>query len=137
MSNQVISHEDITWKKVSNRALSTPSGNLEQGIPERRRHLRKATTLTGIYTYVLDQQQTGPITIENLSPRGCRIRILTPHDLERGEQLRLEFKLDDRFETVIRVQGQLRWVLDDLAGIEFQSPHGAPQILAYYTGLGV
>ncbi len=134
MSKSAKSRDNIKWKAMGHDDRRISSGNLEQGIPERRRDLRKSTLLTGIYKRVLDQRQTGSITIENLSPRGCGLRILTPHDLQQGDRLRLEFKIDDRFETVIRIHGQLCWVLDDLAGLEFQSPCGVPQILAYYIG---
>ncbi len=106
----------------------------DQSIPERRHSSRKSTDLTGVYSHMLDSEQTGTMMVENLSPGGCGIRILTPHGLKRGDMIRLEFKLDDRFGTFIRIHGQLRWVLYDLAGIQFQSPHGVPQVLAYYIG---
>lgn len=108
------------------------SGSLKQGIPERRRHVRKLTNLVGVYWHTLDKEQNGAMVVENLSLGGCNLRILTPHDLKRGETLRLEFKLDNASESFIRIHGQLRWVLYDHVGIEFQSRHGMPQILADY-----
>jgi len=74
----------------------------------------------------------GAMTVENLSLGGCGIQILTPHELKRGEVLRLEFKLDDASEAFIRIRGQLRWVLYDLAGVELHSSYSIMKILADY-----
>jgi hypothetical protein len=86
----------------------------------------------GVYWHHLDRHQTGAVIVENLSLGGCGIRILTPHELKRGEMLRLEFKLDNASETFLRIRGQLRWVLYDLAGIEFHSSYTMPQVLMDY-----
>lgn len=110
----------------------TPSESLKKGVPERRRDFRKLTDLVGVYWHTLDKRQDGAMIVENLSMSGCGLRILTPHDLKRGDTLRLEFKLDDEAESCIRIHGQLRWVLYDLVGVEFQSLYGLPQVLVDY-----
>ena len=86
----------------------------------------------GVYWHNRDRHQMGAMIVENLSLGGCGIRFLTPHALKRGEMLRLEFKLDNASETFLRIRGQLRWVLYDLAGIEFHSSYTIPQVLAEY-----
>jgi hypothetical protein len=108
------------------------SGSARSSMPERRHHPRKTTDLMGVYWHHLDRHQTGALIVENLSLGGCGIRILTPHELKRGEMLRLEFKLDNASETFLRIRGQLRWVLYDLAGIEFHSSYTMPQVLMDY-----
>lgn len=109
-----------------------PSGSLHPSIPERRQNLRKTTDLMGVYWHALDREQMGAMIVENLSLGGCGIRILTPHELKRGEILRLDFRLDDASETFISIRGKLRWVLYDLAGIEFYSSYAMPGVLADY-----
>lgn len=111
---------------------TAPPEKLQQGVPERRRDFRKLTNLVGVYWHTLDKRKDGAMIVENLSISGCGLRILTPHELKRGDTIRLEFKLDDEAESFIRIHGQLRWVLYDLIGIEFQSLYGIPQVLAEY-----
>jgi hypothetical protein len=108
------------------------SGSIKSSTPERRLTPRKTTDLMGVYWHTLDNHQIGAMAVENLSLGGCGIRILTPHELKRGEMLRLEFKLDNAAETFIRIRGQLRWVLYDLAGVEFHRSYTIPKVLADY-----
>ncbi len=113
-------------------AQTVSSESLAQGVPECRREFRKLTDLIGVYWHTLDKEQNGAMVVENLSLGGCGLRILTPHELKRGDTLRLEFKLDNASESFIRIHGQLRWVLYDLVGVEFQTLYGMPQVLADY-----
>jgi hypothetical protein len=113
-------------------AQQESSGNTKSSMSERRHHPRKTTDLMGVYWHNRDRHQMGAMIVENLSLGGCGIRFLTPHALKRGEMLRLEFKLDNASETFLRIRGQLRWVLYDLAGIEFHSSYTIPQVLAEY-----
>jgi hypothetical protein len=113
-------------------AQQDSSGNTMSSMSERRHHPRKTTDLMGVYWHHRDRHQMGAMIVENLSLGGCGIRFLTPHALKRGEMLRLEFKLDNASETFLRIRGQLRWVLYDLAGIEFHSSYTIPQVLAEY-----
>lgn len=117
---------------ITPTARHATSQPLKSILTERRRELRKTTDLIGVYWHTSDKQQTGAMTVENLSLGGCGIRILTPHELKRGDELRLEFKLDNAAETFIRIRGQLRWVLYDLAGIEFHSSYARSQALVDY-----
>ncbi|ETW94161.1 MAG: hypothetical protein ETSY1_36075 [Candidatus Entotheonella factor] len=115
-------------------AQPTVSDGPKPGIKERRRDYRKPTNLMGVYWHTVDKQQQGAMVVENLSTGGCGLHILTPHELKRGDTLRLEFKLDDECESFIRIHGQLRWVLYNTVGVEFQSLYGFPQALANYLG---
>lgn len=101
-------------------------------MPERRKSIRKTTDLMGVYWHTINREQTGAITIENLSLGGCGIHILTPHTLKRGDMLRLEFKLDNEHETFIRLRGKVCWILYDMAGIEFWGMNTMPEALLNY-----
>ncbi|WP_089939148.1 helix-turn-helix domain-containing protein [Candidatus Entotheonella palauensis] len=54
--------------------------------------------------------------------------------LKRGERLQVEFTLDDALASSIRLKGEVRWALTDLAGIEFICPVGVPTALIHYVG---
>ena len=124
---------EISWQAATVPANQRDSSDsTELSISERRHHSRKTTDLMGVYWHTLDEYQMGAMTVENLSLGGCGIRILTPHQLKRGDILRLEFKLDNADETFMHIRGQLRWVLYDQAGIEFHSSYMMPQVLADY-----
>ncbi|ETX06831.1 PilZ domain-containing protein [Candidatus Entotheonella palauensis] len=121
---------------TSNMPAAQPvsPANPQPGIEERRRDFRKPTNLMGVYWHTLDKQQNGAMVVENISTGGCGLHILTPHHLKRGDTLRLEFKLDDACESFIRIHGQLRWVLYNTVGVQFQSLYGIPQALTDYVG---
>ena len=108
------------------------SGAPRLHLSERRRQLRKITDLMGVFWDVLDREQTGAMTVENLSLGGCGIHILTPHTLQRGDMLRLEFRLDDKHATFVRLRGKVCWLLYDLAGIEFWAMNAMPEALLTY-----
>jgi len=95
-------------------------------------NVRKMTDLMGVFWHTINREQTGAMTIENLSVGGCGIHILTPHTLKRGDMLRLEFKLDDKRESFIRLRGKISWILYDMAGIEFWGMNAMPEVLLDY-----
>ena len=98
---------------------------------ERRQHPRKFTHLTGVCLRLKGNQERIPIVVKDLSVAGVRIQFLQDIDLERDE-VWIEFTLDDGFETLICLKGEVRWTLADSAGIKFTSPVCLINILTNY-----
>lgn len=101
----------------------------DEQLGERRRRPRKTTQIFGSYYQV---EQSGDMVVENLSQEGARLKILNPHDLKKGETLRLEFSLDDAYRTVIHATGCIRWTLYESIGVEFLGALGLPQVFVDY-----
>ena len=99
--------------------------------PQSRRDPRKPTLLMGAYRHE-DQNKQIEVVVEDLSRSGVGMLWFTPDSLAIGEILSLQFDLDDLRHTVVEASVCVRWVKDDIFGVQFVEPDVLPQTFFDY-----
>lgn len=87
---------------------------MEQTRPYQRNLYRLPVAYPAMYCAM---STVGEGTITTLSPVGCTIKAAQP--LSAGQSISLRLLLPDKSESLPIDEAQVRWVLGDLAGIEF------------------
>ena len=72
---------------------------------ERRIHVRKDTKLSG--TLTLEREDSLPVQVLDLSRTGARIRIPTKVAIKLGDNVKLDFLLDDKQRTLVVKDGTI------------------------------
>lgn len=89
-------------------------------IFERRANYRKPTGLLGRFARKTNADlQVGEAVINDLSRGGLSMKVPTGVDLKIGEIVRVEFKLDNVEQTMIKAQVIVRSVRRGTIGVEF------------------
>ena len=125
--------------------------------------MRKPADISGIYKIATEDknEKTGSMTIKNISWQGFKLKIsgygygIKEHDvqcnrydqehhqclfahnhLKVGDQITIEFFLDDPKMSFISRRVNIKWVQDDQFGVELQHPEDfEPSIRFYLLGL--
>ena len=100
---------------------------------EFRRHVRKTTVLKGIYSYHSDKHSSGKLIIQDISLGGISFTSLDIGNFKVGDELKLNFTLNDEHLTNIRKDVIVRNIRQRIVGCEFKEPEdvcGGP--LGYY-----
>lgn len=85
-----------------------------------RRHYRKQTNLSGIYEIASDGGSGGGIIqIANISRSGVGFTVSGLHRIKKGQQIRIEFQLNDKNKTVLKKQAVVKSVRQNAVGCEF------------------
>jgi hypothetical protein len=90
--------------------IKCPCGTISHTSFDKRRSIRKAAKLRGVYIKEADRKKTGEILVENLSPTGLRFRTVFQHDIAVNDTLQIKFALDDEHRTIICEQVRVRYV---------------------------
>ncbi len=118
---------DVTKYKKLERAvrlkIKCTCGNSYSVMLERRRYYRKATQLQGNYVYSLSsgQQQKGSMTVMDISRGGVKLKFAVLPKIKVGDTFNVEFRLDDKQQSLIRKQVIARNIIDPFIGVEFSS----------------
>ncbi len=99
---------------------------------EPRKHVRKMTNLPGIFLYDSDREQTGEMTVEDISYGGISMRIDEPHSLVRDDRLLVVFNLDDQVRTPVSEPVRVRHVRGQQLGIQFVTTQTRNKALTQY-----
>ncbi len=83
---------------------------------ERRKYYRKSTSLPG--TYMMGKGSY-PMTVKDISRTGVKFNVKPPIRFKAGEELVLEFVLDDAHRSRIRQRVRVRSISGETVGAEF------------------
>jgi len=92
---------------------------------EFRKSFRKETFLDGLYYRASHSGDWGKMVVRDLSLGGCRFETSKAHLLDLGEEIKLEFVLDDPRRSNIRKKAVVSVVEGRLVGCKFSDPPGS------------
>ena len=120
--------------KVVKVNIKCPCGHSYKAILEKRRHYRKETNLPGTYVHFIDGQprNRGLMTVRDLSTAGMKLRLNVKQSFAIGDQLRVEFHLDDAHRTLIRKTVIIRNQRDQFIGVELAPFETVDKALGFY-----
>ncbi len=119
--------KDVSQFKDVNRAVikvkvKCPCGNIYKMLLERRREVRKQVNFVGNYTAIeKDMDIQGRMTIVDMSRSGLRFQTHLPQQFEIGEEVQLEFQLDDQQQSLIKRKVVVRSQHGNSVGASFRS----------------
>jgi hypothetical protein len=98
-------------------------GNVYRVLLERRRHFRKPANLVGIFSFQGSQGTPikGLIKIRDISQSGIQFSVNSMPEFEVGDQLTIEFTLDDEERSQIREAGIVRRIQSNIVGVDFKT----------------
>lgn len=101
---------------------------------EKRRQYRKGTDLPGFYYYIRKNGDTdkGSMRVVDISSNGLKLKLSVERNFDAGEQLRVEFYLDDKRHTFINKEVIVRNVKKNLVGTSFAPNQGSDPALGFY-----
>jgi hypothetical protein len=92
---------------------------------EFRRTFRKETSLDGLFFRTSHPGDWGKMIIRDLSLGGCRFETMKTNFLDRGEEIKVEFVLDDVRRSTIRKKAVVFDVEGRNVGCKFSDPPGS------------
>jgi hypothetical protein len=98
---------------------------------EFRKYYRKETNLNGLYLRSSHGGDREEMIVKNLSMVGCAFQTLKKSALVVGEELKIEFTLDDPRRSIVRKRAVVTSVEDRYVGCRFVEQTGV-----YDPGLG-
>lgn len=109
-------------------------GNRFKVSLEKRRQYRKSTDLPGAFYYRMDNGDIGKgsMRIVDISSNGFKLKLNVSRNFAIGEQLRVEFHLDDNRRTYIEKEVIVRNVKKNLVGTSFAPGEGDDPSLGFY-----
>lgn len=122
-----------THKKVTVKCNCT-CGHLYSVSLEKRRQYRKTTDLPGFYFFLRNNGDTlkGSMRVVDISSNGFKLRLSVETKFNAGDQLRVEFYLDDKRHTFIKREVLVRNVRKNLVGTSFAPNQGDEPALGFY-----
>jgi hypothetical protein len=101
---------------------------------EKRKQYRKETNLPGTYIHFIDgqPQNRGLMTIEDISTKGVKIKLNVKQNFAIGDQMKVEFHLDDAQRTLIKKTVIIRNQRDQHIGAEFAPFETVDKALGFY-----
>jgi|SRR6056297_2602659 len=128
---------DVSQFKDVNKAsikvkCKCPCGHQYTVLLERRKEIRKGVSFVGTYTAFEKGMETkGRITVVNLSRSGLRFKTHLPSQFEVGEELFLEFELDDRDQSLVKRKVIVRSQHGNSVGVSFATTEHYDKLGAY------
>ena len=109
-------------------------GHKWTAVLEKRKQYRKGANLSGIYKYVVDDREIdrGTMKIVDLSAGGVKLKLEVNRGFKVGDNLQIEFKLDDKNETLITKTVVIRNVSDSYYGAAFKDSDTYDPVLGFY-----
>jgi hypothetical protein len=109
-------------------------GQAFTAVLEKRRRYRKSTRLPGTYTYErpdgsLDK---GIMRVEDISSIGMKLKLNVGRAFNVGDQLKVEFNLDDPQHTLIQKRVIVKNMTDSHVGVAFTGRDGDDPSLGFY-----
>ncbi|MBU0993319.1 MAG: PilZ domain-containing protein [Proteobacteria bacterium] len=103
--------------------IKCPCGHAFSFILERRKFYRKSTRLSGRYKVIAppSRKTIGTMIVNDISKSGIQIKPAIQADLEKGDKLLLEFKLDDKHQTPISIEAVVMTSFSGSVGLRFCS----------------
>lgn len=125
-----ISKLEINKKKLNIR-VKCSCGHIYPVLLERRKFYRKKTSLPGIF--VLEQNlKEFSMKVTNISRFGLEFNCFESEMLKVGDRIEVEFRLDDKFRSLIRKKSIIRKIEGKTVGAEFSFPDEYDKTLGFY-----
>ena len=123
-----------TLEKIIKINVKCPCGHTYKAILEKRRQYRKETNLAGTYIHLIDGQprDRGLMTVKDLSTSGMKLQLNVKQNFAIGDQLQVEFHLNDAHRTLIRKTVIIRNQREQFIGAEFAPFETVDQALGFY-----
>ncbi len=114
--------------------IKCPCGHAYKAILEKRKHYRKETNLPGTYIHFIDgkPQNRGLMTIKDISTSGVKVQLNVKQYFAIGDQMKIEFHLDDAQRTLIKKTVIIRNQRDRIIGAEFAPYETVDKALGFY-----
>ena len=91
---------------------------------EFRKFFRKDTELEGIYYRTTPEGHWGKMIVRNLSVLGCRFEMIRKDPLAAGEEIKMQFTLDNPRKSIIKKKAIISEVVGSSVGCRFSEPPG-------------
>ena len=123
-----------TVDKMVKVNVKCPCGPAYKAILEKRKQYRKETNLPGTYIHFIDgkPQNRGLMVIEDISTTGVKIKLNVKQNFAIGDQMKIEFHLDDAQRTLIKKTVIIRNQRDQFIGAEFAPFETVDKALGFY-----
>jgi transcription elongation factor Elf1 len=114
--------------------VKCPCGNAYKAILEKRKQYRKETNLPGTYVHFIDgqPQNRGPMTVRDLSTSGMKLQLNVNQNFALGDQMQVEFHLDDAQRTLIKKTVIIRNQREQFIGVELAPFEAVDKALGFY-----
>lgn len=122
-----------TDKKVTVK-IKCPCGNAFVSYLNKRKQYRRATKLKGTYSIISksNDKSVKKLKICDLSATGMKIKIEPDENLSVGDNLIVEFLLDDVHASFVRKKVTIRNILSEYIGVEFDRSQEIGKALGFY-----
>lgn len=121
---QKVRHANVSKIIGLNKALSIKCqckcGKRFEAILERRKYFRKDIELDGV-VFSGDGKEKFPVTISDVSRSGLKLEFKAHYEFSPGDELLIEFYLDNREKTLISKKIIVRSINGLNFGVEFKS----------------
>jgi hypothetical protein len=123
-----------TIDKVVKVNVKCPCGHTYKTILEKRRQYRKESNLPGTYVHFIDgrPQNRGLMTVKDLSTSGVKLKLNVKQNFAIGDQMQIEFHLDDSHRTLIKKTVIIRNQHEQFIGAEFAPYEVVDKALGFY-----
>lgn len=120
----------IGAKTAVNIKCKCKCGTTFERTLERRRFYRKGIQLKGTCFLGKDNLKISVI-ITDISRSGMKLKLNAPHAFESGDELLIEFNIDDTEKSLISKKIIIRSVSGKNLGVEFKSPEHYDKLGSY------
>jgi hypothetical protein len=114
-----------------NLKVKCPCGNIFPVILERRKFYRKDTNLKGVFILESNNKEL-PMTVTNISRSGLQFKSSTDTNLKLGDSVLIQFRLDDKFKSLIKKKAIIRRIEGMHIGVEFSFTDEYDKLLGFY-----
>jgi hypothetical protein len=114
--------------------LKCPCGQVTTSVIDKRRRFRKETSFPGTYVHFVDGQPRGKgsLTVKDLSVNGIKLMIASGETFNRGDVLKVAFKLDDAKRSLVEKKVVIRSISPPFFGTEFAPTETLDKALGFY-----
>lgn len=98
-----------------------------------RKGQRKRSFFRGRYVKLPHGKERGRIRVRDVSIRGARFTIWNTHQLNVGDEIMIQFVLEDCRDAVIERTATVRWVKDMAIGCQFTDQRKLDPDLGFYV----
>lgn len=114
--------------------VKCPCGHAYTSTLEKRKQYRKETHLPGTYIHFVDGKPVhrGLMAVENVSATGLKLRLNAELHCAMGDELEVEFNLDDGHQTRIKKLVIVRNIYSPYIGVEFGPTEALDKALGFY-----
>ena len=120
--------------KIVSVKVKCPCGHAYTAILEKRKKYRKETNLPGTYTLLMEGKPVtrGLMMVKDVSATGLKLKLNSPQTLAVGDQMQVEFHLNDSNRTLIQKMVIVRNTNGLFIGVQFDLTEALDKALGFY-----